>query len=87
VKIDITGTKGEVSYVGVKDVGHGEMDEIVVGFTLEGSAKGMPVALCFEDTSDTALFTIDLTADQAEKFAKALFDTAAFARERARKRT
>jgi hypothetical protein len=89
VKIDITGTLGEINFLGRggKITGRADMDEIVVGFTLEGSSKGKPVAISFEDAVDTALFTIDLTPDQAEEFAKALLDTAVYARERSKKVT
>lgn len=81
-KIAISGTRGEINFAakgGKITHGDASMDEIVVGVTLNGTH---PVALVFEDVSDMILFTIDLTAEQAEEFAQALLQTAAAARAR-----
>lgn len=74
-KIDITRTRGEVNLVmpgGKVVAGAAEMDEIVVGVTRAGTH---PIALAFEDVQDMSLFTIDLSLEQAEEFARTVLQT------------
>ena len=72
MKIDITGTQGEVSFVapdGKVVSANSPMDEIAVGITLSGDH---PIVLVFEDLKDIALFRLDLGVVQAEELAGAL---------------
>lgn len=87
-KIDITGTRGEVNFAGPRGKlfhHQGDMDEIVVGITLEGAMHGHPVALSFEDAFDMALLNLDLTLEQAEEFGKTLLQTVEARREMTKK--
>jgi hypothetical protein len=73
-KIAINGTRGEINFAakgGKITRGDASMDEIVLSVTREGTH---PIALAFEDVSDMNLFTIDLSLEQAEEFARALLE-------------